>query len=183
MPLTARNKQLIVTGVMVVIIVVGAWLGFEQYKAVAAQQDKVTVAAEELQAAEQELADLKELSNTMDSMSVELNNVRSSLPAGEDISDLLANLEAIAVYSGVTFDSISVATSGEQTAIATTGEEVATPAGVNRINLAISVTGGYQNLKKYLHGIEQNLRIIDVNSISISEGGVYLLNMQTYYVE
>lgn len=183
MPLTPRNKQLIITAVIIAIIVLGAWLGYEQYQAVAAQQKDVATVNNELESAQQELKNLQKLSDSMNSMSVEINNVRQVLPASEDIPDLLANLEAISVYSGVTFDSVAISSSDTVSAVSSSAEEVAVPSGVKRLNLAVSVSGGYGNLKRYLHGVEQNMRLIDVNSISMGEGSVYNLNMQTYYVD
>jgi len=183
MPLTPRNKQLIITGVIIVVIIFGVWLGYEQYQAVAAQQKDVTTANNELESARQELENLQKLSDSMSSMSVEINNVRQVLPASEEIPDLLANLEAISVYSGVTFDSVAISSSDTVSAVSSSGEEVAVPSGVKRLNLAVSVSGGYDNLKRYLHGVEQNMRLIDVNSITMGEGSVYNLNMQTYYVD
>lgn len=184
MPISPRNKQFIIIAIIVAIVVVGIFLGYQQYQEVAAKNRDVKKALNELTKEEAELEDLKKLNETMRTMSVELNKVRQVLPTGISLPDLLANLEAIAVYSEITFDSVAVASGEQQLAsVNVVGEEVSAPAGVKTLPLTVSVAGNYNNLKRYLDGIEKNLRLIDIDSIDVGESGIYTISMQAYYVD
>ena len=184
MPISPRNKQFLIVGIMIAVIVLGFYLGYLQYQQVSLQSKKVKTASDNHKAAEAELASLKDLNEKMKTMSVEINKAQQVLPQGLSIPDLLANLEAIAVYSGITFDSVSFDSSGEiASGIGAVDQEVAVPAGVKTLPFTVAVAGDYTGLKKYLDGIEKNLRLIDVDSIVVGEGGIYTISMQAYYVD
>ncbi|MFC1721468.1 type 4a pilus biogenesis protein PilO [Patescibacteria group bacterium] len=183
MPISKRNKQFIIVGIIIAIIAVGAYLGYIQYGQVVEAQQDMKKANDQLGSEQQELQNLKELSESLQQMSIEMNSVRQALPNGIAVPELLTNLEAIAVNSEVTFNSISIAT--EETIVRNITEEeaAATPSGVKSLPVSVSVTGDYLNIKKYIDDLERNMRLLDVESIDISGEGIVDINMTAYYVE
>jgi Tfp pilus assembly protein PilO len=184
MPISPRNKQFLIVGIMVAVIILGVYLGYLQYQQVSLQNKKVKTASAEYKTAETELASLKELNEKMKTMSVELGKAQQVLPSGLSTPDLLANLEAMAIYSGITFDSVSFDSSGQTLGGTVAADQDTTvPPGVKTLPFTVSVAGNYTSLKKYLDAVEKNLRLIDVDSIVVGEGGIYTISMQAYYVD
>ena len=65
MPISPRNKQFLIVGIMIAVIVLGFYLGYLQYQQVSLQSKKVKTASDNHKAAEAELASLKDLNEKM----------------------------------------------------------------------------------------------------------------------
>ncbi len=188
MNLTVRNKQLIIVMVAVAIAAVGAYFGYDSYQAVAAEQTKTKQVEADLAMENKELDNLRELSNTMEDMSVEINDAKEILPDNVAIPELFTNLEAIAIDSEMTFNSVSIGGSSlgdfaESTTVGAITGQANLPEGVQTLVVTVSLTGGYDNLRVYLNNIEKNMRLMDVQSIEIGGEDVYSIVLNTYYVE
>ena len=183
MPISERNKQFIIVGITIAIVAVGIWLGYDQYGRVAAAQQQVNKSQTALSEEKQELDNLVKLNQSLQQMSVEMDSVRQVLPQGIAVPELLTNLEAIAVHSEVTLNSVAVET---ETAIAknvSSQEEKVAPSGVKSLPVRVSITGNYNNVKKFLSDLEMNMRLLDVNSISSVGEGIFEIALTAYYVE
>jgi len=127
-------------------------------------------------------------------------------PDGVDNVQLILDLDALAARSGVTLSNFDVSGQGdgEQTGPAAGGTTTgaagtpagATPAGnsagslggglslsagtpVDSIELTLTATGSYNAFRRFLGGIEQSLRPLDVVSLKVEPGetGVYNYDM------
>jgi len=114
------------------------------------------------------------------------------LPAKEDIPNLIVQVEALVFEQGLILDQLNVNSSAEDTG-ATVAEEVRTgQAAANApkyktLNIDLGFTGDYSAMKNFLKATEENMRLIDIDSISITpEAEVvgifkYQLTLKTYY--
>lgn len=183
MPISERNKQFIIIGITIAIIAVGVFLGYNQYGKVVEAQKVVKKADMQLQEEQEELDNLRELSQSLEDMSIEMDSVKQVLPNGIAVPELLTNLEAIATHSEVTFNGISVSSQENIAKNVAEGEKSAAPTGVQTLPVTVSITGDYLNVKRYLTDIESNMRLLDVNSITSSGEGIFDISMTAYYVE
>lgn len=123
-----------------------------------------------------------------------LGPIDEALPPAPRIPELLANLDALAKQSGLLIASLQVTplalstkpgeTEGPQSKRAKlllSGEQL----GVLEVNIGLK--GKYPNVKAYLANLEQNLRLMDADTLSFGlvegDSGLqeYLLKIQTYY--
>lgn len=186
MALNLRTQKLIYIAVIVVLVLVAIFFGYDQYQKAAVKWQTTQVAQLEVKSLKQEVADLQKLSEELQRAATEVAAVEKALPPGVAMPELLTNLEAIAVKSEMTFNSVTVAGSQRKTAAATqntTGQQAAQTSGLREISATVSVTGGYNNLKLYLDSLEHNLRLIDVQSIDMEAAGTYNIALNAYYVD
>jgi Tfp pilus assembly protein PilO len=98
------------------------------------------------------------------------------LPTGKDIPGLVAMLDTMAKQSGFVATKISLSYSEEPL------EDMPE---VFPVLVSMSVEGGsYSGLKQFIDKIENNLRILDIGSLSFqSAKSIYVLNIYTYYLK
>jgi Tfp pilus assembly protein PilO len=144
----------------------------------------------------------KSLLATYESDASSSQAVAMALPVGQDVSGALAQIYGIAANTGVTLQGTSisvqaVATPGDagdgQIASAAAAGSVIQPTGT--VSLHVSGSGSYESFKNFLEGLETNIRIFDVTSISLQPAGTaatktqaanpdmfnYSLTVVTYY--
>ena len=87
-----------------------------------------------------------------------------AVPTKKDIENLIVSIDTIVTQSGLRLDSMSAA---EEKKIATAGP-------LGNVAIVMSLTGTYPGLLAFLSNLEQNTRLIDVISITVSPkaGGV-----------
>ncbi len=127
-----------------------------------------------------------------------------ALPAGQDAAGALAQVGGIAAADGLTVTSIAVSTPVIRTqqasaaAAAAAGSASSTmqnakPAG--SFSLRISTNGSYENFKSFMADLENNIRLFDIQSVSIQPAAAaagkgkavsvdyftYNIVVQTYY--
>lgn len=86
----------------------------------------------------------------------DVNSFSKVIPEGQNIPELLVNLEALASENGLIFSNVDF-----------TPKNLKEP-GVKTLIITARVKGSYQAFKNYLIAIEKSLRIFDVVSISFS---------------
>ena len=186
MALNLRSQKLIYVAVIVVIILVAIFFGYTQYQTAASQWKSAQLARLEVKSLKQDVVDLQKLKAELDKSAAEISSVEKALPPGLAMPELLTNLEAIAVKSEMTFNSVDVAggkTKAAATAKTATVSAESKIAGLQELPVTVSVTGGYANLKMYLDSLEHNLRLVDVQSINMEAAGTYTIALKAYYVE
>ncbi len=186
MALNLRTQKLIYVAVIVVIILVAIFFGYDQYQKAAAKWSTAQAARQEVTNLKQEVADLQQLNAELQKSETAVAAVEKALPPGLAMPELLTNLEAIAVKSEMTFNSVDVAGGKSKTGVtAKTTVAAATSQipGLQEIPVTVSVTGGYANLKVYLDSLEHNLRLVDVQSIAMEAAGTYTITLKAYYVD
>ena len=127
-------------------------------------------------------------------------NVDLAMPSGEDIAGALAQIQGIAVNNGITIGSIAVTPPAIQVQAKLAGAVASSstlmkPLGSFTFKLAAS--GSYENFKNFLSEIETNIRIFDVETVSLQPAAVtasaalraasssdmfnYMITVATYY--
>ncbi len=120
------------------------------------------------------LAESRDFASLKDSLSL-------VLPLDENIPGLINQLQGIAKISGVAIESLAL----EQLPLKPAVKESVEPLGTIRVSLRLR--GSYESVKLYLQFLETNIRIIDVNSLSVIGGAAkepvlnYSLVVDTYY--
>ncbi len=90
------------------------------------------------------------------------------LPAGTDVAGALAQVNGIATADNLTITSIAVSTPVLQTQPATSvSSTLATAKPAGEFSLKIAATGSYESFKSFLSDIETNIRLFDVESVSL----------------
>jgi len=98
------------------------------------------------------------ISNLQDTLSL-------TLPVEEDIPSIINQVNGIAKTSGIIIDSINV----QLLSVRSTNQESAIrPIGTVRIIL--DVQGAYESIKLYLQSLETNVRIMDIQKLSVQDG-------------
>ena len=140
----------------IVSIAVTFWVLFHIYNDI-----KLTVELKKQN--ENNLKDRIELTRSLEGLIKQYNqrlDVVDSLskitPEGQNIPDILVNLEALASESGLTFSSVNFSPKDLKAS------------GVKTLVLAIRVKGSYSAFRNYLDSMEKSLRIFDVMSISFN---------------
>ena len=122
------------------------------------------------------------LLNEYKSISDIQKSLSSTLPPSESISSLMNQLNGIAETSGVFIDSLDL----QFVPIRTTTKKDSIIVQPGTIRVTMSLTAPYESIKTYIESLETNIRIIDMYSIKVSEGGKtdilkYRLVVDTYY--
>ena len=124
-------------------------------------------------------------------------NLALAMPSGEDLAGALAQIYGLAAANGVGLQSIGIAaptlasqpTSDNSN---TSNSPVSLVQSLGTISLQLGAAGSYEALKSFLSGLETNIRIFDVKSISIEPASAgsksagqdfftYLITVATYY--
>lgn len=157
-----------------------------------------------LEAKKEELEQLKRLRSELAKVtSSEIEKLEKILPLEKELPDIFLQMENLARESGLKVTRISIqegsqAGVADQNAIAdeTIKEDTrsSTPANkkgsnIGTLSISLAVTGSktYTALKMLLDNIEDNIRLVDINSLSFNpatEGeSSYTINLKTYYLK
>jgi len=121
-----------------------------------------------------------------------IDKMDNILPPNVDIPDLIVQLEALVFEQGLILDKLEVKIPTEETAssraeAARTGQVAAAVQKYKIVNIELGFTGDYSALKNFLKATEENMRLIDIDSIGISPeaeaSGIfnYDLTLKSYY--
>jgi hypothetical protein len=123
------------------------------------------------------VAQAQNLINSYKSGSSGQQNVSLAIPQGQDVAGALAQVEGIAQNDNVSLTSLGIGapTLGGAPSPATAGgagsaSQAVKPLGSFTLNLSGSAS--YENLKNFLDQIETNIRIFDLQSLSLGPASV-----------
>lgn len=107
-------------------------------------------------------------------------NLSLVLPVKEDIPGAVNQLQGIAKATGVSVEAVNI----EFLPLQPQKSTAVLPTGALKINLRLK--GDYASLRSYVQAVETNVRVFDVDSFIISEGGITgplkaNLVIRTYY--
>ncbi|MBI1839157.1 MAG: type 4a pilus biogenesis protein PilO, partial [Candidatus Colwellbacteria bacterium] len=95
------------------------------------------------------------------------DNVSLVLPNEEQVPEIINQLQGIAKINNLKIESLSLQYPPLKPALQ---GSLIKPLGSVRVTMRL--TGEYNNIKSYLEDLQTNIRIIDVNSLSIEGGGL-----------
>lgn len=137
------------------------------------------------------LVKIEELSKSYQEGKKNLEKINHILPSGQDIPNLIVQLEALAFEGGLVLENIRFSLPEEKKA--GRAQEVRTKKEValedyNSLTVDLSLIGDYSAFKNFLKAVEDNIRLMDITSISLSpeareESQLFNFNLQvkTYY--
>jgi Tfp pilus assembly protein PilO len=139
------------------------------------------------------LAEQKAIINQVQQLLSEYKNsarvqeaVSLSLPRTEEVASVFAQLQALAQANNLFIEIFGVQSLPPKQTISSRGElAVVKDVGIVQVNLKIS--GGYEDLKSFLRGMETNIRVMDLISLRLEKSGRspdvygYGLVVNTYY--
>ena len=177
-----KIPTMLILALLIVAVIIGGYLLISPKKAnVNTIQNQVKEKEQAVTTKEKEAADLKEIEANLKTAQTQVKDIPSVLPKGDQIPELLIQLDALAKDSSLGLNSVNL-TPGTETEKAL----------YQTMNISATVIGSYTNLKTYLDAVEKNMRLLDVTSIDFSATPVvpeakeifsYTVNMKTYYIE
>jgi Tfp pilus assembly protein PilO len=125
------------------------------------------------------IVDIEKLVNQYEDIAGRVNKVFYALPNEAEIPNVLVQLEALASKNGMIFESSSFSKAQQSAQNKTTSGNGAAPFSetikqqdaieqIKSVSIDISLTGSYENFKNYLRDLENNIRIMDIASVSFS---------------
>lgn len=137
------------------------------------------------------LATVKELTRAYENNKENIDKIDLILPTKEDIPNLMVQVESLVFEQGLILDKLEVnaPTEGTETInaedVRVKGET--SVAKYETLTIVLGFTGDYSALKNFLKATEENMRLIDIDSVSVfpeSESmGIFKfdLTLKTYY--
>ena len=101
-------------------------------------------------------ANLERLIGQYSERASDLTSFSKAIPVGQNIPELLINLEALASENGLIFSGVNFKP-----------KDLKAP-GIKTLIMGIKVKGSYPAFQNYLKGMEKSLRLFDVTSISFN---------------
>lgn len=141
-----------------------------------------------LQAEKTKLANLQEAVRAYQNINKDdLTRVNSILPDEYNKEALYGEIEEIIKQNGFIPTSIALVKEGETTKEGGAQNNVPSPTAnsnshIGTINISLSIASiDYAGMKNLLGVLQNNLRLLDIKELSLSDGGAATLEMSTYY--
>ena len=175
------NRQIIIFTITILAIALVGWglflpslnSVFESMATLKAEQAKLA----EADAAKQKLSDLQKKDVLSES---NYQRVTEAITLTEDLPGLLVQLEALASQNGLILDRVALTPANEkksksvsQSASQET-EQAGSPVspsqgGLKTSEVLVGLSGDFSSLRNFLEVVENNLRLMDVSSVSLSD--------------
>lgn len=181
---------------VLVVAAAGYFYLLPKYKELKERKQVLSHKQDEVATQEAQLGGVKDLIADLKRKEAELAPLDEALPTAPAIPELLANLEALTQTSGLLAANLQITIPPTLTR-AEGGSDQAQPRRLEGVlgsteNLAVLqidliVKGQYLNLKTFLSNLEQNMRLLDVLSLTFTPAETetrtqeYALRIQTYY--
>jgi Tfp pilus assembly protein PilO len=135
-----------------------------------------------LQEQEDSVAAIESLLQKYNSISDLRQSINQTLPSEEEVAAVVNQIQGIASSNGVFLNSLSI----KSLSAPTNKEETSLAGPVGSMRILVEMVGDYSALKNFLAAIETNIRIMDVYSVQVANGGTvgpytYQIEIDTYY--
>ena len=178
----------VISAILVIIILTSSYFIFFQEEISEIQKVGVVDYQEKLnekKIKENNLVELEEIFSKYQKLRKdEIEKLDIILPEEINIPSLYIQLEEWAEDIGLVLSEVSIGEKSASTPSSKTLGSLPTSLGLKSVAISLSVHGidSYEKLKLFLNSIEENIRILDVNSITYSQTvDIYNLNLTTYY--
>ena len=167
-------KLTIIALALIIDILILVFIAYPLYENISTLQQQINVKQQEEEALKQRIENLKELEKNYQVAKEKSKMVELALPNEKQIPEILIQLENIAGENGMTFSEITPGTAMKGTpgggAKTPTVSPSSSASGLyQEIPLTVKIAGSFSGLKNYLKSIEKNVRIFDINAISIEK--------------
>ena len=186
-----RNSKAVSVGIVVVVLIVGGlWVLYPKYDSIR-KKGLLTYDSKKL-----ELQQRTEYLKKIDSMLEQYRTVQPSdvalanliLPDEQQIPELFVMLDQLGRDLGVKVSRIAFSIQPAAAPVAGQAVSAKTAGQVERLGITLGIdfteSVSYGKYKEILKGIEQNIRILDLNNASFDASQKSMtLNLSTYYLE
>lgn len=163
---------------------------------IATIEDNISQKTKVYQAEKNKLENLRAIIDAYDKIDViDVERIKNILPEEYDKEKLFGEIEELVTKNGFILNSISLTKDGENVDDAsnvnsnpsldsekTNSPIVALPDNIGKIEMELSIgLIDYASLKRFLVVLENNIRIMDIESISFAGDKSVTLNIKTYY--
>lgn len=182
---TKRAASLLLTAVLFVAsLFVYATLVRPAYEVITLLRGELASKTSFLEKQQAAISDVQQLLAQYQGVARLSDSLSMALPNKESVSSILAQITAISQSSGVVVQSVGITYLPLKPANAT----ISLARGLGTLRLDIEMAGTYAALKRFLQSLETNIRVMDVQNLTIDPiGGSdqdlfnYSLNVDTYY--
>lgn len=187
-------NTILLTVCVIIVGFSGLYILYPRYRAYIKQRDVVLPAREkQLEVERQKLENVKKNKSEFDlySQTPQIQKLSQIVPQRQDVADLFVQFDNIAREAEFTLVDLSInedLSGGFSLNEIRKGKNVSHEAlDINKMRIQINLRGGgYNNLKRLLAIMENNLRLMDINSLSFTPGvnseTLYTLSLTTYYI-
>jgi len=141
------------------------------YSEVKERQETLNSKKIELQKLQEVINKMNELVGVYKEKETEIEKIWQILPKESDITGLLVQFESLSAQSGLFLSSINFSEVGQQQETAGLPEETQPQLPYKTLSISIKITGSYDAFKNFLSNLENELRLVDVQSISFAPKG------------
>lgn len=177
-------KIVIISVAILLAVLIFIFISYPIVQNIQTINQQINTKRQEETALKQRLVNLKELEVNYNKAKKEAEpTVVLALPTEKQIPEILVQLQNIATASGMTFTEISpgnqnVASNTKNNNTNTTNQNSSQSSQTTsksqgglyeEMPLTVKILGGFNGLKNYLIGVQNNLRILDISAISIEK--------------
>lgn len=178
--------------ILLILAAVATWLlAWPQYREY--QQSKTNLAIAELERDKRvnTIHDIDSLINSYNSQMARLSVMDEALPGSPNVPQLLADLETIALSTGMQMQELEIDQSTNQEQLTSAAQEQLASTGalsgpsIEQVRLHLSVKGSHVSFPQFLAAMEDNLRLFDIKIINAGEeseeGVTFDMAVSAYY--
>lgn len=188
-------KNIVIFILLLIFVAVVVFLDLPRIQNILDLRIKIDSEKEKLSEKQLLLAKIEKLEKKYEEAEESLKKVNYILPSSQEIPNLIVQLEALALEGGLVLESIQFSEVKEVTqaraeAVRTATKETQS-VDYKILSIELSLKGTYSAFKNFLKLVEENIRLMDINSISLSpesleeemEAPIFDLNIKinTYY--
>ncbi|OGZ96898.1 MAG: hypothetical protein A2847_02730 [Candidatus Sungbacteria bacterium RIFCSPHIGHO2_01_FULL_50_25] len=169
------------TGILTLILFISAiaggvfyvWPQGGRYMAVRRDTQALERISKELDSAAEEREKLKQKISSVSE--ADLGRIEQALPKGTQKETLVRTIEYYGIQNNVAVKLMNFADRGADTSVGGAGSSIPRPAGApetgdtgeqKQLEISLSVSGNYQNMKRFIDSLERHIRIIDVTGVA-----------------
>lgn len=143
------NKLIIIVVCLVLVLILGLFLGWPKYQGVQALRLNIKAKEMELQSKEEYFSQIKEISEELEKYTESLSKISSALPETPALPSLLNFLQLTASQTGLVLEKVILG-----------------GVGGGEIRVTCQMAGNYPAFKNFLVALENSARMIEVEEIS-----------------
>lgn len=184
-------KNIIIFILILAFIAVIVFLDLPEFQEVLSLRKEVKEQKEIFSEKQILLAKIGKLTEDYEGNEEDLKRVNYILPSGQDIPNLIVQLESLSFEAGLVLEALEFFVGEEETISKAKEARVAegkTPKDYQTLTVNLKLIGDYLAFKNFLKLVEENIRLMDVGSIDFSTQTEEMfqlfnfnLNLNTYY--
>lgn len=159
----SKLKMNNIIGVVLVLIILVIYLVY-QFLIPAVRENRLTqkILERDVQAAQAKYDSFGTTKNDLPSLKEAIDKINIAVPSGRDYPTILVSIDALVAKDGLSY-----------TGVQPSGKAASSSSGAvgNSMSFTIAVSGDFPHIKALVHDIENNLRLMKVDSISFAGSG------------